>query len=128
MNEWLLIQQLNSGGSTGLLSTVYLALLFIVCLYRPERVRSRMLFRWACTCFALAVVAQPIFMGILMSLGIAAQGRISREPEIMWLIGTCVGPALIAISLICAFASVAPISTRRKQVDITKPAKHPLDG
>jgi hypothetical protein len=99
MSEWLLIALMFSGSSTGLLAVVYLAFLFIICLYRPGRVRSRVLFRWACTFFALAVVAQPVFLGILMSLGVSVQLRGLREPELMWLLGTCVGPALIAQSL-----------------------------
>jgi hypothetical protein len=127
MTQLIYMQQLFGGGIS-LLSVAYLVVLFTACLFRSQQIKSPRLFRWACTLFALSVVAGPLvnlFVGwTAMTGNISAAG--TSDVELTFLISNSVGLILLALSLICAFASMAPQQVF-KSTEPAKPAKHPLD-
>ena len=137
MNQYTYLQQLLSGsggepsGSSGLLSVALLIVLSLVCIYKPERVHSKGVFRWAILCFFLSIVAPVIAQVILQWMEVPPSGYNSRTniPELglAYAMRSALRPCFLGLSILLTIVSIAP---RKEFVPIaqrTPEKKHPLD-
>lgn len=131
MEELLLLQRLFMGGQ-GWLQVALLVCLFVVLVFRPERIYSRTLFRWSCLLLALSVIAPPLLalcLDMFDLLGFQSVGRrMSRsgggwQSLLTWLANMS-GPLLLAASIFLGLLSLGPAP---QEQDRPAPPKHPME-
>lgn len=114
--EELLMMQLFGGGgasgwmpSGGWLQVVYLAFLFAIPIFRPERIRVASSYRGAYLCFALSIIvpsaASVLMMNLLSPGGVTADGLSGIQ---LLQLFNAAGPVLFGISIILAMKAIVP--------------------
>lgn len=100
----------------------------IIVIFKPERIQSPTLFRWATTLAALSILLPPVltfFFNVTVSTG--GGGRNADDiSALVMMLGSTSGPVLLGLSVLAAFASLRP----RPAPYVSKPQvpeKHPLD-
>ncbi|MEN6494521.1 MAG: hypothetical protein ABFD16_09520 [Thermoguttaceae bacterium] len=127
-SELFFLQQLS--GSTGVngISGMLLLCLFVVLAFRPERIHSRWLFRFACVLLALAIATPPLAsLAAIFSHSISSYGWSSSSLSgMVWtlqLANTC-GPVFAGGGALCGlFSMIAP----GRDESPSQPTRHPLD-
>lgn len=135
MEEQLYLQMMagRAGGLFGagnwLELAMFLALLGLV-IFRPERIQSTTLFRWACTLFALSICLPPLAT-FLVRMAISPMQPnpwgSGAEGGFVLIIPSVAQPLLFGFSLFCLFAAVIPTPNRPASPVASSPPKHPLD-
>jgi formate hydrogenlyase subunit 3/multisubunit Na+/H+ antiporter MnhD subunit len=127
--ELLYWQQLLRGSGEGWFEVTLLASLFLVLIFRPERIENRALFRAACLLFALAIIAPPalrlgvsLLAGSLQSVYQPYRSMPIESPIVLSLLGV-VKPALLGASVLCGLLSLFPGKPQPR----AEPARHPLE-
>ena len=99
--EFFYLQQLFRGSGEGWIEVTLLASLFLVLVFKPERIRNRGLFLTACLLFALAIIVPPalqlcvgLLAGSLQSVYQAYRSMPIGSPIVLSLLGV-VKPALL---------------------------------
>jgi len=110
MNDMMFdIKQLLGGGYT-LGQVALLVCIFVVFLYRPERVRVRSLFALACVLLACSVIVPPT-MSVLINFfqddPITPFKATDKTTANLLEMRNASGPALFGLSLLCGFASLS---------------------
>ncbi|MGY8746800.1 MAG: hypothetical protein ACKVHR_01910 [Pirellulales bacterium] len=143
MNELVYLQQylqqmfggMAGGGSQGggWMAIVMLVVLVLICLYKPERIHSHVLFRWTCSFFVLSLVMPSVVQLGLLAFEVGPQMGGGRSPRnsgqgfgtFFGIVGV-IQPGFLAMSMFCLFATIAPrkVSAIRSAPE---PKKHPLD-
>ena len=141
MNEYLLTQMLT-GASTGgqFLPVAVVVIMFLVMIYKPDRIRSRPLFRWATSLYAAGVIVSPaVQMASMLTQFSSTTGSFgrSRADSSIWLsLGMSFGPMMMGIGLLLAFMSLSvrdPNAPSPRSPNVgpapapTPPKRHPLD-
>ena len=137
MSEFYYLQQMMKGMSATMQYPWISIALFLVlagfCLLRPDRVRLPGLFRWSSSLFAISIIVSALEPSLLQYLEIpfspARRGSMQVSPDIR-LVVTAVGmiqPLLLASSIYCLFASVAPPKVVASQPGPVESKPHPLD-
>jgi hypothetical protein len=128
--ELISLQQLL--GATGWTHATLLASLFLVLVFRPERIRSRTLFYVACWCFGLSLLVSPILNVVFGALG-ASLFTGMRGPGgfggpggsvLVSLVAYLSGPVLFGLSVLLALLALVPAPG---QATPFQPPKHPLE-
>jgi hypothetical protein len=100
--------------SEGWLAVAYLVSMFVVVIFRPQRVSDRDLFRWSYIVFALYLIVPAIADGIV-SLGNSDRGDMlsrlpfsDRTPALsqIRIVATMAAQCLLAISIFLGLASL----------------------
>lgn len=128
MQEMVLSQLLNS---TGLMHAVFLAGLFLIVIFKKESIAIPSMFKLAYWLFAMSIVLPAVMLPIMSSLGSSPMRgfRGVNGADVGWVLNVIysgAGPALFALSLLCAFGSMFPRNLRLPPAP-TAPMKHPLD-
>lgn len=132
MNELMLWKQLLGGGQDWV-PTVLLGCLFLVVLWRPDRIRSLALFRVAAVLLALSVMAPSVLNVLLGLVGDGPSLRSYRSGSggtgVLPLLGSASGTVLLGLSILFALLSLGPgqTSERPEPRDPTTPRRHPLE-
>jgi len=126
--EILYLQQIL-GAASGLGQAALMTGLFIVLIFRPERIRSRTLFYLACWSFALSILLPPMINLLLgaMGAGFVVGPRGLPGPgasSLVSMIGIGSGPGLYGLSVLLALLALVP--GPRQQTPF-QPPKHPLE-
>lgn len=128
--ELLYMRQLLGGGGQGWLQVTLLAFLFLILVFKPERIERPGLFKVACLLFVLSIVLPSV---VTMSLSLVAGGAMSSyfrgsgmasEVPILVSLITLFEPALLAASVMSGLMALFPV---RGSHSTTKPARHPLE-
>ena len=122
MQELMLGRLLNS---SGLLDAVFLAGMFAVLLFRRESIAIPGMFKLAYWLFGLSIVVPACMLPFVTAVRGTFSGPLADDVEVVLSIlysGT--GPALLALSVLCAFGSMFP---RKMPPPPAAPTKHPLD-
>jgi len=135
MNEYFYLQQLLGGGlsgNTGLLSVALLIVLAVVCIYKPECVHSKGLFRLAIFCFFLSTIAPAIAQVILQLMEVPSSGYNGRNngpPELRmtYVVQSALRPCFLGLSILFTIVSIAPRKDFVPIAERTPEKKHPLD-
>ena len=138
MQEALYLRQMFGGGGSGWVQAVLVLCLFLVVLWKPERIRVPALFKMACMLLALSVVFPELlnscmwfwnlmFPGSQGSRG--AMGGIlgrgsSGGPGLLFIISGLSGPVLTSLTLICGLFSITPATGRAA---LPMRPRHPLE-
>jgi len=126
-SEYLFLQQLL-GSVIGFGQATLMASLFLVLVFRPERIRHRGLFSLACWLFALSVLIPPVINLLLGALG----GGLLANPRnlsgtggygLVLAVAMGCGPILFGLSLLMALLALRP----GPPPGPFQPPKHPLD-
>lgn len=111
--ELWMMQMFGGGGgwmqSGGWLQVVFLAFLFAVPIFRPERIRVVSSYRAAYMCFALSIIV-PSAASVLM-MNLVSPGGVSGGglPGIsMFQLFNAAGPVLFGISIVLAMKAIVP--------------------
>jgi hypothetical protein len=99
-----LLYFLSFWGGPSLLMLVLLAFLFIAVIFRPESIRLPALFRVACILYAGALVAQPLFQVLVMTL--AEEFRGGRNEAFLIALPGFFSGMLVAAAVLCALLSL----------------------
>jgi len=128
--ELLYLRQLLGNSGQGWLQVTLLGFLFLVLVFRPERIYNRSLFRVACLLFALSVIVPPV---LTLSVSLLADGAVSssrnyrgmmsQAPHMLSLTAT-LESVLFGTSAMCGLLSLIPGRERKSPLEA---AKHPLD-
>jgi hypothetical protein len=127
--EFTYLQQIL-GSVFGLGQATLMASLFIVLVFRPERIRSRRLFSLACWLFGLSVLLPPILNALLGTVGAGvftvARGNFpgSGGLGLVFVLAMGLGPVLFGLSLLFALLALVP---GPRQESPFQPPKHPLE-
>ncbi len=132
MQDMMLYQLLSGRFSSGgfSLDVILLAGLLITLLWKPERIHSVTLFRWACTFVALSAFLPSLASGLsYLYFGQVASFRRPLEvPVSIHMIASGVGPFLVGMAILCALAALTPpIKGTSKPPRPDVPVRHPLD-
>ncbi len=127
MQELVLSQMLNSGGA---MHAVFLAGLFLIVAFRRESIAIPGMFKLAYVLFAMSIFLPAVLAPVMNLFGDGSSRflRVSMNAEANWVVNVvygAAGPALFALSLLCAFGSMFP--RRLPLPSATAPTKHPLD-
>jgi len=128
-DEFLYLKQLFGGAGEGWFDVTLLASLFLVLIFKPERIENRALFRTACLLFALAIVVPPVLRLCVTLLAGSLQSSpqpyrsMSTESSIVFSLLNTVKPALLGSSVLCGLLSLMPGKTRQR----IEAARHPLE-
>jgi len=123
--ELIYLQQLLSGG-TGWTQATLLASLFLVLIFRPDRIRSRTLFYVACWCFGLSLLISPTLNVLVSVLGTSPFGG-PRGPggsPLVALVAYLSGPVLFGLAVLLALLALVPGPGQATQF---QPPRHPLE-
>ncbi len=128
MQDMVLSQMLNSNG---LMHAVFLAGMFLIVVFKRESIAIPGMFKLAYVLFAFSLVLPALLTPVVISLGgLSMRGfRAGTASDINWvasIIYNGTGPALFALSLLCAFGSMFPRHLRLPPAP-SAPVKHPLD-
>jgi hypothetical protein len=130
--EQMYIQMMYSGGGTfggsSLLTVTIIAALFLILVFKPERIQSAMLFRWACTLVGLSILL-PSLVSVFFSvavMGTTGQSAPGGLGGVMMLLSQLSGPVMLGLSVLAAFAALRP-RPARAPIQPPVPQKHPLD-
>lgn len=128
MQEMVLSQLLNS---TGLMHAVFLAGLFLIVIFKKESIAIPGMFKLAYWLFAISIALPAAMLPIMSSIsGSPMRGfRGVNGADVGWVLNVIysgTGPALFALSLLCAFGSMFPRNLRLPPAP-SAPVKHPLD-
>ena len=128
--ELFYLRQLFGGSAQGWLQVTLLGFLFLVLVFKPDRIHNRSLFRVACLLFALSVIVPPV---LTFGVSFLADGATSsyrnygptmgESPLMLSLTGVW-APVLCGTSAMCALLSLIP---GREGKSPFEAAKHPLD-
>jgi len=126
--EILYLQQIL-GAASGLGQAALMTGLFIVLIFRPERIRSRTLFYLACWSFALSILLPAMINPLLGALG---AGSLAGPrgfpgpggPSLISMVAIGCGPGLYGLSVLLALLALVP--GPRQQTPF-QPPKHPLE-
>ena len=128
--ELLYLRQLFGNSGHGWLQVTLLGFLFLVLIFKPDRIVNRSLFRIACFLFALSVILPPLvtlstslLAGDTASSYSRSRAMMSGSPLMMSL-SSSLGPVLFGISALCGLLSLIPDRERQNQLEVTK---HPLE-
>jgi len=122
--ELIYLQQIL--GATGWTHATLLASLFLVLVFRPERIRSRTLFYIACWCFGLSLLISPTLNVLVSVLGSSPFGG-PRGPggsPLVALVAYLSGPVLFGLSVLLALLALVPGPGQATQF---QPPRHPLE-
>ena len=132
MDEVLMYQLMSGRGVLGGFSVnaIFLAGLLVALLWKPERIRSTALFRWACTFFVLSTFL-PVVLNVTCNVyfngSIGLSRRSAASLPYAGMIFT-LGPVLTGVAMFCAFAALMPPGKGKSVVPRPQaPTKHPLD-
>jgi len=129
MNETLLLRQLLGGGQ-GWVSAALLICLFLVVLWRPDRIRNYALFRQSGVLLALSLMV-PSLLAVLIGLigGASLYGFSSSGMSVFMALTGASGPVLLGLSVIFGLFSLGPGRTfeRPEPRDPKTPRRHPLE-
>lgn len=130
MDEYLLYQMMNGRGTLGGISVnvVFLAGLLLALLWKPDRIRSVTLFRWACTFMVMATflpILANVFFGWYSSVGPGFGRRSPNTPFNSVLL--TIGPVTAGIGMFCGFAALMPPGKPKKGRAEPQITRHPLD-
>jgi hypothetical protein len=126
-----LFQQLFGSG-TGWTHATLLASLFLVLIFRPERIRSRTLFYVACWCFALSVLVAPTLTALFSVTGWnpfagpsgpGVFGGPGGSP-LVTMVAYLSGPVLFGLSVLFGLLALVP---GPRQDSPFQPPRHPLE-
>jgi hypothetical protein len=127
-DEFFYLKQLFGGSGQGWFQVTLLASLFLVLIFRPERIENRGLFRTACLLLALAIIVPPALQ-LCMSLliGSLELHQVSRSmaggSSMVMSLMNVVEPSLLGASALCGLLSLMPGKARQR----IEAAKHPLE-
>jgi uncharacterized membrane-anchored protein YitT (DUF2179 family) len=121
MSQDLLFFQQLFGAGSGMVQATLLAGLLVVLVFRPDKIRNRTLFTWACWCLALSILLPPLLNLLFATLGSGLFGGMGRSPLVM-LGATFGGPGLLGLSLLLTLLSLMPGPPGPFQ-----PPRHPLE-
>ncbi len=127
MQDLVLSRLFNSADTV---HAVFLAGLFLIVVFRRESIAIPGLFKLAYWLFALSIVLPAITLPLVQMLGNSSSARFGGPAafDAKWvanLIYSAAGPAVFALSVLCAFGSMFP---RNLPAAPTRaPEKHPLD-
>ena len=126
MLQYMLMQNQGGGGSGSWTALGLLAGFLLVFFYKRELVTSWILLRMAIILYALSLVLPAFVMGVTIPITRFSLGNNAVfETVVVQGLASCLGPASLAISMVCFFSSVMP--RRSSLVSQTIPQKHPLD-
>ena len=131
MMEEMLMRQLFGDGQ-GWLQATMMGCLFLVLIFRPERIQRPALFRCCCWFFALSILVPPAIYCCLWLIGelgmVIRSYRSSRGPgsltTLLLMVRNVSGPLLIGLSFVCGFLSLGPDP---RQASRPGPPRHPLE-
>ncbi len=124
--QFMLMQNSGGRGSDSWLALGVLAVFVIAIFYKRELVTSWIMLRMAVILFAVSLVLPAFAMGVTIPIARFSFGSNAPFESLMAQgLAGCVGPASLAISLLCLFSSVMP--RRASLVPQAVPQKHPLD-
>jgi hypothetical protein len=129
--DQMYVQMMLSGSSMGgsaLLTVTILASLFLIVVFKPERIHGPTLFRWACTLAGLSILLPPlatVFFSIVV-MGLTSQGAPNDLRGIVMSLANLSGPVMLGLSVLAAFASLRPRPAPYTAPPAV-PQKHPLD-
>lgn len=128
--ELLYLRQLLGNSGQGWLQVTLLGFLFLVLVFRPERISNRSLFRVACLLFALSIIVPPVLtfsVSFLTDVATPSQrnyGGMMGESPLMWSLTRALETVLFGTSAMCGLLSLIPGRERKSPLEA---AKHPLD-
>ncbi len=127
-SEILFLQQIL-GAVSGLGHAALLTGLFIVVVFRPERIRSRTLFYLACWSLALSILLPSLFSLLLgaAGAGFLAGPRGYPPPSglsLGFILAIGCGPVLYGLSVLLALLALVPGPRTQSPF---QPPKHPLE-
>jgi hypothetical protein len=129
--ELIYLQQILGAG-TGWTQATLLAGLFLVLIFRPERIRSRTLFYLACWCFGLSLLVSPAVTVLFSVLGLGsfvgprAPGSFGGPGGSVLLssVAYLSGPVLFGLSVLLGLLALVPAPGRATPF---QPPRHPLE-
>ena len=127
MQQFMLSQLFSSNG---LMYAVFLGGMFAVVAFRKESIAIPGMFKLAYSLFALAVVLPACMLPVFAAMGNISLGQVQSPVagDLDWVVNAVysgTGPALFALSVVCAFGSMFPRKLRTPPS--VQPTKHPLD-
>lgn len=125
--EMFLLRQLLGGTSPTWICVALLASLFLVLILRPERIRSRGLFKAACALLALSIIVpsalECLLLLVLASSGLPFPGPTGSYPGIVEVVRE-LGPMLLGAGVFLGLMSLIPPPSRSP---FPQPPRHPLE-
>ena len=138
MEELLYFRQFLGGGQ-GLLQAGFLVGLFLVVIFRPERIRLHSVFIMAFVLFGFSIIA-PSALTALFAVFDAPMGSYrssSAESRALLALQTAVGPGLFGLSVVLGLLSLIPAPRPQRRYGHSlpptietaelQPPKHPLE-
>jgi len=110
MNEMMFDLKQMVGGGHALGQVALLVCLFMVFLYRPDRVRIRLLFALSCLLLACSIIVPPtlsVLMRFFQEWPTAPFKPVHKISADLLELRNASGPALFGLSLLCGFASLS---------------------
>ncbi|MCX7426086.1 MAG: hypothetical protein NTW96_10765 [Planctomycetia bacterium] len=130
--QMMYLSQMFSGQGMAWVQVALLACLFAMMLFRPERIRSPWLFRWAGLFLAFSVIAPPVLwlcirlfvedMSVVRSPRPMASG--GGLASLLSPIQMASGPTLLGLGIICGVFALGP---RAGDASRAQPPRHPLE-
>ncbi len=129
MGQEIVYLQQILGAVSGLGHAALLTGLFIVLIFRPERIRSRTLFYLACWSLALSILLPPLVSLLLGApgAGFLAGPRGYSPPgglSLIFMVAIGSGPVLYGVSVLLGLLALVP---GPRQPSPFQPPKHPLE-
>jgi hypothetical protein len=128
MSDFLVMQQLLSGGGRGWSEAALLIGLFLVLIWQPERIRRLGLFQIACWLFALSFLVPSTFNLLVATEALASAPQYRPSSGSLWPGALTsvysLGTVFFGASVICALLAILPDAARANPVE---PARHPLE-
>ena len=134
MQDFMMMREMFGSNGMDWLAIALMLSLFAICVFKPERIRKRLVFRWACILLAFSIIAPHLTRVALqsMQMGIVGSGRINMysDPTLgsAYAFTAALRPCCLAASVLLGLMAISPrTNPKGKRAEVVAPAKHPLD-